>query len=54
MSWNQVRRGVAALLTALAVSVVGIGAVSEGTAQAAGVVVDHRAWGSPLGVVRDD
>ena len=54
MSQHRIRRSIAAVVTAAAVGVVGIGAVAPETAQAAGVVLDHRAWGSGLATDRDD
>ncbi len=44
----RVRRALAALVTALAVGVIGINVVTPETAQAAGVVVGHRAFGTPV------
>ena len=41
------KRTLAALVTALAVGVLGVGIVAPETAQAAGVVVGHRTYGAP-------
>jgi hypothetical protein len=54
MSQHRIRRSIAAVVTAAAVGVVGIGAVAPETAQAAGVVVEHRTWGTPALAARDD
>ena len=45
-TWSRVRRNVAAVITAAVVGVVGVGVISPETAQAAGVVVEHRTWGT--------
>lgn len=42
-----VKRALAALVTALAVGVIGVNVMAPETAQAAGVVVEHRAYGAP-------
>lgn len=43
---SRVRRNVAAVLTAALVGVAGVGIIAPETAQAAGVVVEHRTWGA--------
>jgi hypothetical protein len=42
----RVKRTLAALVTALAVGIIGVGVVTPETAQAAGVVVEHRTFGA--------
>jgi phosphoglycerate dehydrogenase-like enzyme len=43
---SRIRRYVAAVVTAATVGIVGVGAISTETAQAAGVVVEHRTVGT--------
>ena len=45
-TWSGVRRHVVAVITAAVVGLVGVGVISPGTVQAAGVVVEHRTWGA--------
>lgn len=47
-TWSRVHRGIAAVLTAAVVAVVGVGVIAPETAQAAGVVVEHRTWGATI------
>ena len=45
-TWKRIRRSVAAFAGASLIAVVGVGAIAPETAQAAGVVVEHRTYGS--------
>ena len=47
MRLARLKRALAALVTALAVGVLGVSIVAPETAQAAGVVVEHRTYGAP-------
>jgi hypothetical protein len=47
MTWTRLRGGVAALVVALTVAFLGVGAIAPETAQAVGVVVEHRTYGAP-------
>ncbi len=55
MGTEQLRRGVAAVLSAAVIAILGVGAIAPETAQAAGVVVGQRAWGAgTTGALRED
>jgi len=46
--WSRIMTGVAAVLSAALVGIAGVGVIAPETARAAGVVVEHRAYGSAL------
>jgi hypothetical protein len=44
---SPVRRTFSAALSAVLIAILGMGAIAPETARAAGVVVEHRAYGAP-------